>query len=421
MPLSIRVLPSAAACREAMLELLDWATRIDFAYAWMSTAGGQLEPWHALEDAKIRRGVVGLSFARTDPDVLHYLRRTLGRGRFRVVDDESGAFTFHPKVLVAAKGQRRRAIVGSSNFTGGGFARNVELNLLLEGSAADPAFEDLAVAIDTYWKLAEPLTPKRLKAYRQAHAARLRRERSMQSGPAKRSRTRRSTRAMLELPLAERLDVSWDDYARDLWQEVKIWTKVGLVGPGETAYLSQLAEVRRLLGQPFRKLDPADARKVVGSTREFAWFGSTSAKWNFAGLLRDDQRAVARIIDPLPSDTKDIDDDVVRRAFREAQKHHPVFGISTLSRVLCAKRPDWFISVNSANRSRMRAALGLAPKSMDVDEYLELLRRIRAFPWFRSDRPTRDSLPHERELWDARAALLDAFFYRCAARPMGAA
>lgn len=387
----------------------------------MSTAGGELEPWHALGDAKIRCGIVGLSFARTDPEVLHHLRRSVGRDRFRVVEDESGAFTFHPKIIVATKGRRSRAIVGSSNFTAGGFARNIELNLLLEGTAADPAFKDLAAALDSYWELATPITPKRLEAYRKAHADRQRHERALQSSPAGRSRTRR--RGRVELPLAERLDISWDDYARDLWREVQHWTKpdIGLVGPGEIAYLSQLAEVRRLLhGQPFRKLERADARKVVGGTREFAWFGSTSAKWDFAGLLRDDQRAVARIIDALPSNTKDVGDDVVRRLFREAQGHHPVFGISTLSRILCAKRPDWFISVNSANRSRMRAALGLAPTSMDVDEYLELLRRIRAFPWFRSDRPSRDSVPHERELWDARVALLDAFFYRCAARPMGA-
>lgn len=66
--------------------------------------------------------------------------------------------------------------------------------------------------------------------------------------------------------------------------------------------LSQLAEVRRLLAdQPFRKLLPDDARKVVGIAKEFGWFGSTSAKLNFAALLRDDQRAVARIIEPIPT------------------------------------------------------------------------------------------------------------------------
>src|SRR5690606_13382745 len=108
--------------------------------------------------------------------------------------------------------------------------------------------------------LATPITPKRLDAYRKAHADRQRHERALQSSPAGRGSTRSSRRT--KPPLAERLNVPWDAYARDLWQQVKHWTKPPLVEPGETAYLSQLAEVRRLLdGQPFWKLERTDARK----------------------------------------------------------------------------------------------------------------------------------------------------------------
>ena len=412
---AIRVLPSAVASHEAMLEVLAWARHIDFAYAWMSTAAGQLEPWHALEDSKIRRGIVGLSFARTDPDVLHHLRRAVGPTRFRVIDDESGAFTFHPKVLVAARGSVRRAIVGSSNFTRGGFARNTELNLLLEGSATDPVFVDLEAVIDSYWKRAEPMTSKRLEAYRKAHEAARRRDRAMQSISRPRGVAGHRTRRKDDTTLTEQLNVPWDAYAAGLWERLRYWTKIGrrngFLGRGETAYLSQIAKVRELLdGRSLRTLSLEDARKVVGITAEFRWFGNTGSKWSFARLIRDDKPEVARLIDSIPGGG-DVSDAKIRRIFHKA-KGHPAFGISTLTRILCAKRPDLFISVNSANRSGMRKALGLAPTTMDKDEYLELLRRIRALPWFDpTKRPKHDSVPHERELWDARVALLDAFFY----------
>lgn len=53
------------------------------------------------------------------------LRELHARQVLRVVEDTEGVF--HPKILIATKGREARVLVGSSNFTSGGFGANTEI------------------------------------------------------------------------------------------------------------------------------------------------------------------------------------------------------------------------------------------------------------------------------------------------------
>jgi len=124
----------------ALNELVEWSETLDFAYAWVHSAGDTMEAWCALDDAKIRRAVVGVHFGGTEPFALEYFNDAIP-GRVRVIEDRGG--TFHPKVIVGRCGSKRRAIIGSSNFTPGGFGANTELNV----RAARPIEERVGEAV----------------------------------------------------------------------------------------------------------------------------------------------------------------------------------------------------------------------------------------------------------------------------------
>ncbi|KIG15582.1 hypothetical protein DB30_05456 [Enhygromyxa salina] len=66
----VQVLGSAEHTRVALLELFEWAHELRFSYAWMSSAQGTADHWRAFPITKVRRGVVGLHFAETEPLVL---------------------------------------------------------------------------------------------------------------------------------------------------------------------------------------------------------------------------------------------------------------------------------------------------------------------------------------------------------------
>ena len=65
--------------------------------------------------------------------------------------------TFHPKLYLFANREDERALlfVGSSNWSEGGFVRNVEANVVVSLDLTDPehaaCFNQLEVYFDRYW------------------------------------------------------------------------------------------------------------------------------------------------------------------------------------------------------------------------------------------------------------------------------
>ena len=88
-----------------------------------------------LDQGKTLHTVFGTANGITTPDALlyaWYLKRRFRRGiQARVFDWEYGNSEFHPKYYEFVYPDRRVCIVGSSNLTGGGFARNHELSAVV--------------------------------------------------------------------------------------------------------------------------------------------------------------------------------------------------------------------------------------------------------------------------------------------------
>ena len=396
--LDVTLLPSARASFTALVELLDWAEELDFAYAWIDTGAEESELWHALDERKIRRGVVGLHFAGTDPAALAFFLDTAPE-QVRVVLDTEG--TFHPKVIVGVRGKARRAIVGSSNFTPSGFGPNTELNVLVSGGAEDRFFQELDAEISDFWFRGEALTAEFIEDYRQQWK--------------RRPRPRRLRGRRAGLPSAPKaasdLEVGWDQYVRLLRKQDKRGVHVISRNPDLETYVRESETAREVLraAGSFAALSYEDARYVSGFGPGVGYFGSTRPNGVFMRMVKSDPARIAPLVDPI-RESGSVPDDVVRSVFEHAEGI-PQLAIGVVTRFLTMKRPDLFFPINNANSRGIRELLGSVPK--DADTYLEMVHAIRRLPWARSPRP-RD--PTEGRLWDARVGLLDAVVYEPARR-----
>src|SRR5450631_3050904 len=125
MRIAPRICSSPAASLAALTELFDWAQEVRLAYAWATSSDSHAAHWKALPLSKVKQATIGIQFAQTEPATLRAFLGC-GAGILKVVEDTGGVF--HPKVAVGLRGGDARALVGSSNFTTGGFSGNTELN-----------------------------------------------------------------------------------------------------------------------------------------------------------------------------------------------------------------------------------------------------------------------------------------------------
>lgn len=132
----------------ALEDLGQWAKTLDMAYAWASTSRGTAPHWAALPLARVRRALVGLHFSQTEPWALR--RLAASPGRLRVIHEASGVF--HPKLTIGRRGNLAKAVLGSSNFTGGGFGWNTELNVQVCGPCDCEPMKSIIAFFDEQWE-----------------------------------------------------------------------------------------------------------------------------------------------------------------------------------------------------------------------------------------------------------------------------
>lgn len=74
------------------------------------------------------------------------------------------------------------------------------------------------------------------------------------------------------------------------------------------------------------------------------------------------------------------------------------------------KRPDVFLCVDSKNLDKLAKDVGMVKNGLDYERYWEeVVLRLMESPWWQSPEPNNST---EKAVWRARAAMLDAIFYK---------
>jgi len=145
----MKIISSSSQLNHEFRNLLLKFDNIYFSVAW---AGSNFQISNDLfqSNHKVKKGVVGIHFFQTDPE---FIKRCSNHDQFKFIMIPEGVF--HPKVYLFTKDNGSwAALIGSANFTSGGFGKNEEL-VALVGSKHDSANgtkDTIIDAINRYWE-----------------------------------------------------------------------------------------------------------------------------------------------------------------------------------------------------------------------------------------------------------------------------
>lgn len=378
---------------------------------WIASAWGTTScaVANALWDAReqIRALVVGLDFQQTEPAFLRRFGAFLRVGRVQPM-------VFHPKLYLFRQGSRFGCLIGSSNLTGGGFGPNLELNVHITGETSDAYFAATRELIESLHSAAKPLRDVELADYERAYERNrrhLERAAKFDFSPRTKQRVAADLAAEESARIApQTIDVAWAQYAQlVLAQEGDRTRQIHL---REThAHYGYLGVIRVVQAnfkrrRKLARMTEDERRQVAGLVDGFLYFGSMLGAGTFMNLVLAHPDRLDRALDAIP-----VSGPVHRQHFDSFIRNLPKngMGVGTATRLLAMKRPDIFLCLDSQNSGPLARAVGLPQSTLKkLDGYWELITRIWACAWFSSPRP---STGIETEIWDARVALLDAFYY----------
>lgn len=342
--------------------------------------------------AHITALAVGLDFHQTDP---RFLRKFRAYARVHQVADG----TYHPKVYVFRQGRKFEAIVGSSNFTGGGFGTNLESNVLLRGTTSQALFRDLTGFVLRLADGGRQMLEPDLEAYEREH----KRKKKLVTG-AKRYQGRRRTASPSDVPL----HLPWRAFTQQLFAQERRTGHALFPNQRSMGYIGVAEGLQRIFKRKRRlsAMSLDERKKVAGLVSPFTFFGSMKGAGRFMAYVHDAPARLDRALDKIPKLGPVTWDqlDAFRRALPRPGMSTPAVG----TRLLAMKRPDLFICIDSANRANLSKAFGIPQGRLNTYEgYWELLQIIWRCPWFKSPRPK----GRDARIWAARVALVDAFYY----------
>ncbi|WP_156922480.1 restriction endonuclease PLD domain-containing protein [Azorhizobium doebereinerae] len=354
--------------------------------------------------ARIETVLIGLDFSATDPDLVD---RLVGvRGAY-VAKNRPGCF--HPKIYYFTTDMKAEAIVGSANFTGGGLGKNFEASVHVKGNIDDAFFAQIRDQFDAYKPLHLPITKSLATSYRRQAEAALSKPRPRNPTlPDEKKSFERFNAALSTMSWATFTEKARADRHHDFTKRMKLLRIIQqmFVKAVSIADLS-VVEWKGIAGT----IGEGEAFEAGLDDLDWGWFGSMGGAGTFAQLIGEQNAELAAALDMIPR-RGDVTEDQFNKyvgAFTASFLGRArIARLAPATRLLAMKRPDVFVCVNGENRRGIAEALAFAPTTLNLENYWErVIEPIRQAPWYTTPRPT----DRNRDLWDARVAMLDAIYY----------
>lgn len=327
--------------------------------------------------------------------------------KLRVVEDEG---VYHPKVYIFSSKSGKAMILGSSNFTGSGFSKNTEVNILLEGPAYADEIERVEKELSNWYKKKNTIKPDEnwLNKYTQKY------QNERQRRKVAKIKTAPEYEDALALSGSWLGEKDWPEYYTVLKKEMKARMDTNS-GGNLNLKLSMLSEIKEALSFPWtiKTFEEISNRRMIIGTSDYGWLGHVGASGDFKRLIangstQEKNKLISAINSiqkqQVPLDWKKLEADLIRlTALGPTMK---VWG-----RVLAIIRPDLFCTISSESVRTGLAAITKKPKShfQTAEGYLLLIRQIHSSPWFNSPEPVNKA---EREVWKNRVAFLDVILHK---------
>jgi HKD family nuclease len=369
---------------------------IMIAVAWASS---NTEIFKLLKEKqiKIQKAIIGTHFYQTHPNVLDTF---IASKNVRFILQPNGVF--HPKIYFFWNRTSWEVLIGSANLTAAALTKNSEVMILLSNlDDGVPVLKKQIVGlVESYWPHAKPVTKQEALAYRTQWLAKRPDIRRLSGVYGKRKSSKPPINSSV-------MSMSWRQFV----------AAVDRRGRGRTdKRCTLLREVRDafLKHQHFSQMDIELRKAICGlysTVPNSRLFGSMIGNGRFYRAVNRNNHYLSSALDRIPLSG------LVSRAqyedsIKEYKKAFPNgrHGIATASRILALKRPDQFVCIDSKNNQGLCADFGITKSGMSYVRYWqEIIERITDAPWWNETKPNNI---RESRIWDGRAAMLDAIFYR---------
>lgn len=248
---------------------------------------------------KIEKMVVGTHFYQTSPEFIEKFRNNK---KVRFIINTDGVF--HSKIYLFKNSEKDwKAIIGSSNFTKGGFEKNTECNVEI-GSGDDPTgllLKQIEDHINSNWANGKQLTEQDLARYIEAY----------KKQKPKLDRLAKSYHATKHSYIANEFSLgSWEEYV-DKLENTLVEVEGTLVKLKGSAVLDDRIKILKTIhswfseGIPFSEMNYEKRKCIAGlvGTKEPDWrlFGS-NGNGKFKHMIKDDNdvRLISNALDNIP-------------------------------------------------------------------------------------------------------------------------
>lgn len=406
----MRILEHCESIDREIARLISECESCRVAVAWASI-GFRAYELLLSHGSKITRMVVGTEFYQTHPE---FIGKFLPNPNVRFVLETDGVF--HPKVYFFEMNDGRwECVVGSANFTKGGFGLNSEVAVLLtdRDEGAEDARRQLIATIDRYWEVADHFGADEYYAYSSAwkNKQQLLNRLRGKFGDANKEDMDDHGKPPLAISI---LKMSWPSYLNAVKSEQ-------LSHLGHTVYkrLQVISTVRQLFQsqQYFRAIDKLGRQMIAGTAGihdgvDYGFFGSMIGNGKFKNVINENDEHISAALDHIPF-TGGVSPESYRLFIDEFLEAFPEGrgGIATATRLLCMKRPDVFVCFDGPNSVLLCKEFGVS-RTMTFEKYWDsIVMRIMDATWWCSSAPKPTSDETEKTVWSARAAFLDSLFY----------
>lgn len=395
----MKILNSPTKIKSSLRSLLDQSKQVYFAVAW-ATHHHEFYKELVKQKDKIAMGFVGLSFFQTSAE---FIESFLNHKNVHFIKPSNNG-VFHPKVYIFELEKKYAVIIGSANMTNGALTVNKELCMLWYAEKDDAAVLSMLKSIKAYSKLKQvevsdewlELYREKVKAYKRA---------------VKKIDVAKKTAEVKNILPDLEINIDWAAYSAKI--------KNGMNRNGLDMRLRLMDRCQELLSkQSLTEMDYADRKIVAGmgdkdSLFENGWFGSIDGTGVGKHINKHHPHVFSEGLDHIPFKGKITKEhyDFYIETYEEHIKNNNFSrtpSITSLSRFLAVKRPDFFVSLNSKNYEQLAAAIGFKKKN-SKENYWELMKLIHQLPWYKAKVSKTDD---DYLIWKYRVAMLDAIFFK---------
>lgn len=393
----MKVISKGETLGKTIIKLIDLHDYFAFAVAWASAETDVFDHIEKVRE-KIKMAAIGTHFYQTHPTVLE---RFIGSKKVRFVLQPKGVF--HPKVYLFWSKGCWDLLIGSANLTAGALSKNNELMLHVSSDDVGDSQLDKEVLnkISDYWNMGELATDDLVEKY---HALWL-----TQQAALKRISGGYSSETNSTSPIqTEIMSMSWNEFYKRVQNDP-------YHGYEQRCDLLELSHDAFRKHNSFSNMVLGLRKTIAGLPNDFnqkaGWFGSMKGAGCYHKAINNNDAHISRALDYIPLDgtvTREHYNSYIAEFIRafSGGRH----GVGIASRLLALKRPDYFVCLDSKNKINLCKDFGIKSTSMNYERYWDdLICRIHDSVWWNSKKPASQL---ERRVWNGRAAMLDAIFFK---------